>query len=122
MKRLDISEATPISMPIKNMIGIVSACLVGAYFAFSTIERLNIVETEIQLMKSDLVKAATQTPVDQEQYILLEFISDEHSKLRETVQDKLPMIDKIDMHTQFLEERVIDLETLTDKLRGNGHD
>ena len=37
MKRLDISEATPISMPIKNMIGIVSACLVGAYFAFSTI-------------------------------------------------------------------------------------
>jgi hypothetical protein len=73
-------------------------------------------------MKSDLVKAATQTPVDQEQYILLEFISDEHSKLRETVQDKLPMIDKIDMHTQFLEERVIDLETLTDKLRGNGHD
>ena len=122
MKRLDISEATPISMPIKNMIGIVSACLVGAYFAFSTIERLNIVETEIQLMKSDLVKAATQTPVDLEQYILLEFISDEHSKLRETVQDKLPMIDKIDMHTQFLEERVIDLETLTDKLRGNGHD
>lgn len=122
MKRLDLSDTTPISMPIKNMIGIVSACLVGAYFSFSTIERLNIVETEIQLMKSDLVKAATQTPVDQEQYILLEFISDEHSKLRETVQNKLPMIDKIDMHTQFLEERVIDLETLTDKLRGNGHD
>ena len=32
------------------------------------------------------------------------------------------MIDKVDMHSQFLEERVIDLEQLTDKLRGNGHD
>ena len=38
------------------------------------------------------------------------------------VEEKLPMIDKVDMHSQFLEERVIDLETLTDKLRGNGHD
>jgi hypothetical protein len=31
------------------------------------------------------------------------------------------MIDKVDMHSQFIEERVIDLEQLTDKLR-NGHD
>ena len=49
--------------------------------------------------------------------MLLEFISKEHTKLKEDVEKKLPMIDKVDMHSQFLEERVIDLETLTDKLR-----
>ena len=38
-------------------------------------------------------------------------------KLKEDVEKKLPRIDSIDMHSQFLEERVIDLETLTDKLR-----
>ena len=53
--------------------------------------------------------------------MLLEFLSKEHSKLKDDVENKLPMIDKVDMHSQFLEERVIDLETLTDKLR-NGHD
>ena len=49
--------------------------------------------------------------------MLLEFISKEHTKLKEDVEKKLPRIDSIDMHSQFLEERVIDLETLTDKLR-----
>jgi hypothetical protein len=54
--------------------------------------------------------------------MLLEFLSKEHDKLKADVEEKLPMIDAVDMHSQFLEDRVIDLETLTDKLRGNGHD
>ena len=46
-----------------------------------------------------------------------------NEKLKTDVEEKLPMIDKVDMHSQFIEERVIDLETITDKLRNNGtHD
>ena len=110
-------------MPARNLITIVAACIAGAWFGFGVIERLNIIETELQLMNSDLLKAASQTPIDQEQYMLLEFISKEHDKLKSDVEEKLPKVDSIDMHAQFLEERIIDLETLTDKLRGNGtHD
>ena len=99
------------------------AVAVGVWFGFGVIERLNVIETELQLMNADLLKAAVQKPIDQEQYMLLEFLSKEHDKLKDDVEEKLPMIDKVDMHSQFLEERVIDLETITDKLRGNGtHD
>ena len=97
--------------------------MVGAWFGFGVIERLNIIETELQLMQADLLKAAEQNPIDQEQYILLEFMGKEHERLKTAVEEKLPMIDKVDMHSQFLEERVIDLEQLTDKLRnGVTHD
>jgi len=118
---MKISENTPISMPARNLISIIGTILVGAWFGFGVIERLNIIETELQLMQADLLKAAEQKPIDQEQYMLLEFLSKEHEKLKTDVEDKLPMIDKVDMHSQFIEERVIDLETITDKLR-NGHD
>ena len=108
-------------MPARNLISIIGAVVIGAWFGFGVIERLNIIETELQLMQADLLKAAEQTPIDQEQFMLLEFLTKEHDKLKTDVEDKLPMIDKVDMHSQFLEERVIDLETITDKLR-NGHD
>jgi hypothetical protein len=119
---MKISDNTSVSMPMRNLLSIVGACLVGAWFGFGVIERLNIIETELQLMQQDLLEASTQKPIDQEQFMLLEFLSKEQDKLKADVEEKLPMIDAVDMHSQFLEDRVIDLETLTDKLRGNGHD
>ena len=116
------SDSTAISMPVRNLLSIIAAVAVGVWAYFGIEQRLNIVETELQLMNADLLKAAEQKPIDQEQYMLLEFLSKEHDKLKTDVEDKLPMIDKVDMHSQFLEDRVIDLESLTDKLRGNGHD
>ena len=118
---MKISENTAISMPARNLITIVAAIVTGAWFGFGVIERLNIIESDLRLMNQDLLEASTQKPIDQEQYMLLEFISKEHDKLKSDVEEKLPKIDSIDMHAQFLEERIIDLETLTDKLR-NGHD
>ena len=119
---MKVSDNTSISMPVRNLLSIIGAVAVGVWAYFGIEQRLNIVETEIQLMNADLLKAAIQKPIDQEQYILLEFMGKEHERLKIAVEEKLPMIDKVDMHSQFLEERVIGLETLTDKLRGNGHD
>ena len=119
---MKVSDNTSISMHLRNLLSIIGAVAVGVWAYFGIEQRLNIVETEIQLMNADLLKAAAQTPIDQEQYMLLEFLSKEHDKLKADVEEKLPMIDAVDMHSQFLEDRVIDLETLTDKLRGNGHD
>ena len=99
---MKISENTSISMPARNLISIVTAGIVGAWFGFGVIERLNVIETELQLMNQDLLEASTQKPVDMEQFMLLEFISKEHGKLKDDVEAKLPKIDSIDMHAQFL--------------------
>ena len=82
---MKISENTSISMPARNLISIVTACIVGAWFGFGVIERLNIIETELQLMNQDLLEASTQKPVE-EQFMLLEFISKEHNKLKSDVE------------------------------------
>lgn len=120
MKRLDLSETTPISMPIKNMLGIISACLVGAYFMFSVVERLNVVETTLQLMEKDIdaannfvdsvPKGGMVSPQINELYMLVEFLSGNVEKLKEQMEQEIPMIQKNDMVIQFHEDRIIDLE------------
>ena len=44
MKRLDISDQTAVSMPMKNLIAIVIAVAVGVWAYFGVIERLNNLE------------------------------------------------------------------------------
>ena len=53
---MKISENTSIAMPMRNLISIIGACIVGAWFGFGVIERLNIIETELQLMQQDFLK------------------------------------------------------------------
>ena len=54
---MKISDNTSVSMPMRNLLSIVGACMVGAWFGFGVIERLNIIETELQLMQQDLLEA-----------------------------------------------------------------
>ena len=54
MKRLDISDQTAISMPMKNLIAIVSAVAVGVWAYFGVIERLNKLGTQSVLLEKDM--------------------------------------------------------------------
>ena len=54
MKRLDISESTAVSMPMKNLIAIVVAVAVGVWAYFWIIERLNKLETQSVLLEKDM--------------------------------------------------------------------
>ena len=54
MKRLDLSDQTAISMPMKNLIAIVSAVAVGVWAYFGVIERLNKLETQSVLLEKDM--------------------------------------------------------------------
>ena len=54
MKRLDISDQTAISMPMKNLIAIVSAVAIGVWAYFGVIERLNKLETQSVLLEKDM--------------------------------------------------------------------
>ena len=121
MKRLNISENTSISMPARNLLSIIGACLVGAWFGFGVVERLNTIETKIQLMEKDLEAANTfidsvpkggmVSPQVQELYMLVEYLGENVDKLKEQMESEIPMILKNDMVIQFHEERLIDLES-----------
>ena len=127
---MKISESTPVSMPMKNLLSIISACLVGAWFAFTVIERLNVIETEQKLMLSDL-EAANEfivgvpkgnmvSPQIQELFMLVEFVSTNQEKLKENVEKDMPAINALKLKVEFLEDRLQKAETLIDKLRNNG--
>ena len=120
---MKISENTPISMPARNLISIIGACLVGAWFGFGVIERLNSIESDIRLMHKDLdaanafidgvPKGDMVSPQVQELYMLVEYLSGNVDKLKEQMEAEIPMILKNDMVIQFHEERLIDLESKT---------
>jgi len=94
------------------------ATAVWAYFGI--IERLNNIETRATLFEADLLKAADQKPIDQEQYMLLEFTS----KQLETVQKEMESMMNNRVNIDFLKDQVAklmkDVEVLKDKVRQNG--
>jgi hypothetical protein len=108
------SDQTQVSLPIKNMLAIVSAIVVAVWTYFGIIERLNRIETNEKLMSQDLLKKAEQTPKNQEMYMLIEYQAkslEKHAKqLEENVHTKVII--------QQLEKKIDKLEKELDKLRG----
>ena len=102
MKGINVSENTAISMPARNLISIIGACIVGAWFGFGVIERLNIIETELQLITKDLdaanvfidsvPKGGMVSPQVQELYMLVEYLGENVDKLKEQMEAEIPMI------------------------------
>ena len=52
--RLDISDQTAISMPMRNLISIVAAVAVGVWAYFGVLERITMLETKSTLAEKDL--------------------------------------------------------------------
>ena len=117
---MKISDSTGISMPLRNLLSILGATAIGVYAYFGIIERLNNIETRATLFEADLLKAADQKPIDQEQYMLLEFTS----KQLETIQKEMESMMNNRVNIDFLKDQVSklqkDVEQLKDKVRANG--
>ena len=114
MSDLKLSDQTQVSLPIKNIVAIVSAIVVAVWTYFGIVERLNRLETNEKLMAQDLLKKAEQTPKNQEMYMLIEYQAksiDKHSKqLEENVHTKVII--------SQLEKKIDKLEKELDSLRG----
>ena len=118
---MKLSDATQISLPARNLLAILAAVAIGTMSYFSVIERLNTIETKIQLMEKDLEaannfidgvpKGDMVSPQVQELYMLVEYLSGNVDKLKAQMEEEIPMILKNDMVIQFHEERLIDLES-----------
>ena len=128
-KAIEVSSNKAISMPIINLLGIISI-VASAVFAYSALtNRLTALETQSALILNDItliqehIELIPVTEIDiqlKESALLLEFQAKRVEALSEKVEAQLPLIGKAQLQVDFIEERVLDLEELTDKLRGNG--
>ena len=116
---MKINDNTSIGLPLRNLIGLIAAIVVGAWFAFGVIERLNRLETKNQLFEKDLLEASKQTPIDQEQFMLLEHISEGLEKLTTRVDGMMNNRVNIERLQMDVERLRIDTEKLKDSVRAN---
>ncbi len=117
---MKISENTQISLPARNLLAILLAVAIGTMTYFTIVERLNRIETTLQLMEKDIEAANTfvdgvpkgnmVSPQVQELYMLVEYLGENVEKLKEQMEAEIPMILKNDMVIQFHEDRIRDLE------------
>jgi len=121
-----ISDNTNIGLPLRNLIGLIGAIIVGAWFAFGVIERLNKLETKNQLFEKDLLEASVQKPIDQEQFMLLEWQAKQIEKMQKQLEDNVHTGVMLKQHSKEIEKLKKDLEKLKDATRdikfsnGNG--
>ena len=128
---LNVSSESGISMPLKNLISIVTAVAIGVWAYFGIVERLNILESDNKLMHKDLEKAVEfsikwprgelgSLPADSEQFLLIE----DAIKDIEDLQAEIKSMRNNETNISRLQkdmDRVMDqIELLKDKVRKNG--
>ena len=118
---MKISENTPVSMPIKNMLGILVIIISGVIGYTEVTARLTSLETSRELFQADLLKKSEQKPTDQEQFMLIEDIYKTVEKLEKTQEQNMTNKVNIEFLREQLEKTLIDVENLKDKVRKNGN-
>ena len=117
---MKISDNTAISMPMRNLIGLIMAIGIGIFAYSDLTQRLTQLETARQLMEADLLKKAEQVPVNQELFMLVEFLAGQNEVMEKEIQS----IESNNINIDFLKTQVEklqnDVETLKDKVRYNG--
>ena len=126
--RLDVSDKTAISMPMRNLLSILAAVGIGVYAFFGVQERLNNVETRNTLMEADLVKNTEfrikwprgelgSLPADAQQDLLIEFMSSQVEGMKEEMESMMSNSVNIKRAQKDIERLIGDVEKLKDKLR-----
>ena len=118
---MKISENTSVSMPMKNMVGIVIAVAMGVFAYTEVTSRLTSLETSRELFQADLLKKSQQLPTDQEQFMLIEDIYKTVEKLEKTQEQNMTNKVNIQFLRDQLEKTLADVEKLKDKVRKNGN-
>ena len=109
---MKISENTSVSMPMKNLISIISAVAIGVWAYFGIVEKLNKHSTTLELMQADLLKQATQEPKNLEMYMLIEHLASQIESIEKEIEAS--RYNKVNI--DHLKEQV---DMLQKKLNGN---
>ena len=117
---MKISDSTAISMPMRNLIGLIMAIGIGIFAYSDLTQRLTQLETARQLMEADLLKKAEQVPVNQELFMLVEFLAGQNEVMEKEIQSIESNNINIDFLKTQVEKMQRDVEQLKDKVRQNG--
>ena len=143
--RLDISDNTAISMPVRNMLAIIGAVAVGVWAYFGVLERITMLETKAQLAEKDLESHIERLendltkntefrikwprgemgalPADGEQFMLIEDLYKSVEKIEKNLEQNMTNKVNIERLQKDVEKMLIDIEKLKDAEREikNGH-
>ena len=118
---MKLSQDTSVSMPVKNMIGIVIAVAMGVFAYTEVTARLTSLETSRELFQADLLKKSEQLPTDQELFMLIENLYKVTEKLEITQEQNMTNKVNIEFLRDQLDKALQDVEKLKDKVRQNGN-
>ena len=143
--RLDISDNTAISMPVRNMLAIKGAVAVGVWAYFGVLERITMLETKSQLAEKDMQGHVERIendlnkntefrikwprgemgalPADGEQFMLIEDLYKSVEKIEQNLEQNMTNKVNIERLQKDVEKMLIDIEKLKDADREikNGH-
>ena len=143
--RLDISDNTAISMPVRNMLAIIGAVAVGVWAYFGVLERITMLETKAQLAEKDLESHIERLendltkntefrikwprgemgalPADGEQFMLIEDLYKSVEKIEKNLEQNMTNKVNIERLQKDVEKMLSDIEKLKDADREikNGH-
>jgi septation ring formation regulator EzrA len=138
--RMDVSDNTAVSMPIRNMLAIIGAVGVGVWSYFGIIERLNRLETNTTLLEKDLNQAVEMVsadmekntefrikwprgemgslPADSEQFMLIEHIAGQVEQIQKSMESMM----NNGVNIKRLQEDVKILREDVEKLKDSNRD
>ena len=134
---MKLSDATAISMPMRNLLSNLAAVAVGVWAFFGIQEKLNQHSTQLEIMDKDLVMNTEfrikwprgllgSLPADSEQFMLIEELYKQSDKLQTRVDGMLHNEVNIEALEKAVDKLQGDVEKLKDKQRsfsnGNGND
>ena len=134
--KLDLSDNTAISMPMRNLLSIIAAVAVGVWAYFGVLERITILETNSKLAEKDLNQHVERLeadltkntefrikwprgemgtlPADSEQYMLIEDIYGSIEKIEKHIDSMMNNKINIEFLQQQVEKMLSDIEELKD--------
>ena len=129
---MKVSDNTAISMPMRNLLSILAAVGIGVWAYFGIIERLNTLETDNTLMKSDLEKAVEfsikwprgelgSLPADSEQFLLIESLLTDVEDIEEEIKESRHNAVNIIRLQKDVDKILEAIEIIKDKVRNNGN-
>ena len=128
-----LNENTEVALPLRNIISMVAAASLATWAYFGLIERLNTLETNQTMMRSDLEQNTEfrikwprgemgSLPADSEQFMLIEHIAGELEKLATEIEEgRAPYDQQQKLTLEFYEKRISGLEAQIEKLRNGSH-
>ena len=125
---MKISDKTAISMPMRNLIGIITAVSVGVWAFFGIQETLNRHSTTLELMEKDLNQNTEfrikyprgelgQSAGEAELFMLVEHMAGLVSKLEKSMRNMMHNEVNIERLQKDMEKVLGDIEKLKDKQR-----